>query len=169
MPAWEASVVGGNQFHYESLEFQRRTRGGRLEERWLDRYQQLLVFQAYTARLPRESSRDEEHFPDEARVASWMRYQRRRAERGIMAPWQQVLLEQIPGYSWGPSNDQWERQYGQLREFLEAEGHLPRYRSTDMRERELGAWVSKQRYLHRRWRLSAERVEALRQLQFRIV
>jgi len=161
--------VVGYQFRYESLEFQRRARGGRLEERWLDRYQQLLVFQADTARLPRESSRDERHSVDEARVASWMRYQRRRAERGIMPSWQRVLLEQIPGYSWGPSNDQWERQYEELHEFLNAEERLPRYRSTDTRERELGAWVSKQRYLHRRRRLLPERVEALCQLPFRIV
>jgi len=58
---------------------------------------------------------------------------------------------------------------GKFKAFLNAEERLPRYRSTDTRERELGAWVSKQRYLHRRRRLLPERVEALCQLPFRIV
>lgn len=140
---------------------------GRLDARWRERYAQLLDFQARTGRLPRESGKD--LLIGETAVAGWLRYQRRRALRGSMPAWQRGLLSQVPEFSWRPSTDQWQQHYRRLRRFLQVEGRVPRYRSAIASERELAGWVSKQRHLYRRGRLSSERVTALRRLPFRIV
>jgi hypothetical protein len=150
-------------------QIQREPKIGRSQERWFHNFRQLVSFQVKTGRLPRESGRDGTLLVGEAGMASWMRYQRRRAQRGIMPPWQQVLLEQLPGFSWDPAAELWEGQYSRLRAFLEAERRVPRYRSVEPGERELAAWVSKQRHLHRRHTLDPQRVELLRRLPFRIV
>jgi hypothetical protein len=78
-----------------------------------------------------------------------------------MPGWQEDLLNQLSGFSWDPHGDTWHQH--------EVERRMPRYRANDPLERELAAWVHKQRHLYRRGQLRPDRVAALRQLPFRIV
>lgn len=105
----------------------------------------------------------------EARLGSWVRYQRRRLTREIMPAWQLTLLADIHQMSWKPAGENWMARLGRLRAFLHTEKRMPRYRSSDPTERALAAWVHKQRYLHRRGKLPANRVTALRQLPFKVL
>lgn len=86
-----------------------------------------------------------------------------------MPVWQEDLLNKLTGFSWDPHSDSWHQHCALLRGFLEKEHRLPRYRANDPSERELAAWVHKQRHLHRRGQLLPERVVTLRQLPFRII
>lgn len=62
-----------------------------------------------------------------------------------MPAWQADLLQRIPGFVWEPAVGAWWVKLELLRAFLEREGRVPRYRSSDAGERELAAWVHKQR------------------------
>ncbi|WP_409158000.1 helicase associated domain-containing protein [Lacisediminihabitans sp. H27-G8] len=75
----------------------------------------------------------------------------------------------MTGFSWDPHRDSWHLNWTLLRDFLEREHRLPRYRANDPSERELAAWVHKQRHLYRRGQLLPERLAALQQLPFRII
>jgi hypothetical protein len=86
-----------------------------------------------------------------------------------MPAWQEDLLNQLSGFSWDPHSDTWRQHCAALRVFLEAEHRIPRYRAYDPSERELAAWVHKQRHLYRRGQLLPERLAALRQLPFWII
>lgn len=138
----------------------------RRELAWLARWRELAAFLDEHERVPHESDAARER---ERSLAGWLRYQRRRAQRGVMPPWQRALLQQAPLFEWDPAADRWWAQHSQLKRFLETERRMPRYRTTDEAERAIAAWVHKQRYFYRRGQLGAYRVEALRRLPFRIV
>jgi hypothetical protein len=105
----------------------------------------------------------------ERRLGGWVRYQRRRNDRGLLPAWQRELLGQIPEFSWDPLGDQWDDWLTKLRRFLAEERRMPRYRTNSTSEKALAAWVHKQRFFHRQGSLAADRVTALRSLPFRIV
>ena len=102
-------------------------------------------------------------------LANWVRYQRRRKSGGLIPGWQEDLLNQLSGFSWDPHGVFWRLHCADLGTFLGGEGRMPRYRADDPFERELAAWVHKQRHLLRIGKLLPERVAALSQLPFRIV
>jgi hypothetical protein len=140
-------------------------------EQWAERYQELLEYVALHRSMPQEKALrgDSADGGSEYRLAGWVRYQRRRFERGLMPAWQRRLLQQVPGFVWDPMGESWRHQLRLMHSLLKVGGHIPRYRSSDPHERALAAWVDKQRHLHRRGELSAERVAALRQLPFKIL
>jgi hypothetical protein len=104
--------------------------------------------------MPREQPGDGIEDRDEALLGGWARYQRRRFVRGNLPGWQRALLEQIDLFSFGPYADLWWEQYDLLSVFQGTHRRVPRYRSRDPEEKALGAWVHKQRHLHRNHQLS---------------
>jgi len=135
-----------------------------LERRWMANYEELRSFRATKGKLPLEAG-----VGSEATLGGWLRNQRRRRKRGLMPAWQAELLQRIPGFVWELAARAWWDKLELLRAFLEQERRVPRYRSVDAGERELAAWVHKQRHHFRHGRLRPERVAALRRLPFKIV
>ena len=144
---------------------------GAIERAWLDTYTTLVTFLATQSRLPRENlSNSDPALRQERVLGSWVRYQRRRFERGIMPPWQAGLLASaIPGMTWTPHDDSWRRSLHELIQFVTDNARMPRYRSVDTAEKRLAAWVYKMRHLCRLGSLAAEREAALRRAPFRIL
>src|SRR4051812_42863022 len=97
----------------------------RREAAWHRRWWELVRFLEEHQRFPRELSSESEI---ERRLAGWLRYQRRRAQRGTMTPRQRELLNQIGKFEWDPLNDRWWGQLSRLQQFLEVERRMPRYR-----------------------------------------
>ena len=141
-----------------------RAPAGRLEQRWMTNYEHLRLFRAMKGRFPLEAG-----VGSEATLGGWLRNQRRRYKRGRMPAWQAELLQEIPGFVWEPAAGGWWAKLELLRAFLERERRVPRYRSVDAGERELAAWVHKQRHHFRQGRLRPDRAAALRRLPFKIV
>jgi len=144
---------------------------GAIERAWLDTYTKLVTFLATQSRLPRENLTNSDPALRQERVlGSWVRYQRRRFERGIMPPWQADLLASaIPGMTWTPHDDSWRRSLHELIRFVTDNARMPRYRSNDAAEKRLAAWTYKMRYQVRHGFLSAEREAVLRRAPFRIL
>jgi len=119
--------------------------------------------------MPREFANPGAEGVEESRLAGWVRYQRRREQKLSLPSWQRELLEQVPGFSWDPLEEQWNEWREALRVFLATEGRMPRYRSPSASERALAAWVHKQRHLHNKGEVSEVRVSSLKALPFRVV
>ena len=78
------------------------------------------------------------------RLGGWVVKQR--STRDLMEPDRRQQLESLPGWSWRPYSDQWERSFAYLKEFAERDGHcqVPKSYKTDDGFK-LGQWVSVQR------------------------
>lgn len=118
--------------------------------------------------LPRENNRHPQD-TEEARLAFWLRYQRRRAIARDLCSYQQASLSCLDGFSWAPIDDAWDSKFEAYKRFLEREQRSPRYRSTAPGEQKLAAWAAKQRYAFKRGRLEEARADRLDTLSIRIL
>jgi superfamily II DNA or RNA helicase len=91
-------------------------------------------------------------------LATWVSKQRRDFKNGILPPDQVARLETLPGWKWNPNDDAWERAFSLLEEFVtrEENANVP----TDHVEAgfDLGPWVSRQRRVFAKEKLSSDRV-----------
>lgn len=137
---------------------------------WIRTVRSLEEFVSREGRLPRENNRlpREQISTEEKQLAEWVRYQRRPATRADHCRYQSRRLESIPGFSWGPRDDQWNTQFTAFAQFVAGYHHAPRYRSEDLAERASAAWAAKQRHLLRLGKLPKDRAEKLASLSFRV-
>ncbi|MFI9536792.1 Helicase associated domain protein [Nocardia fusca] len=127
-----------------------------VQDLWQQNYSALVRFAERVghARAPQR------HIESELNLGTWVAVQRKNREE--MAPERRALLEALPGWSWDPYTDRWEKAYAVLARFREREGHA----RVPISHREngifLGRWVTHQR--RKRDKLTVEqrkRLEAL--------
>ncbi|MFD7012368.1 Helicase associated domain protein [Rhodococcus jostii] len=97
------------------------------------------------------------HLENDIKLGSWVREQRGNKDR--LTPARRERLEAVPGWSWDPYADAWNRSYALLVKYAEREGHalVPKdYKEDGMK---LGSWVIEQRT--NRQKISAERCAQL--------
>ena len=94
------------------------------------------------------------------KLDNWVTNQRAFRRRGALSEDRQRRLEQLPGWSWEPFDDQWEQTFTSLREFVEANGHSRVPRSND----QLGGWVQAQRQKFAKGTLEDDRLRRLEAL-----
>jgi superfamily II DNA or RNA helicase len=97
------------------------------------------------------------HVVDGVKLGSWVREQR--GTQATMSAERRALLESVPGWTWDPYTEAWERGHSVLTRFADQKGHtrLPREHVEDGFK--LGAWVSEQRV--NREKMSPERRDRL--------
>lgn len=54
------------------------------------------------------------------------------------------MLERVPGWTWEPRSDHFEARAEELRQFIRAEGRVPRRRTEVTHERVLALWLYRQ-------------------------
>ena len=101
------------------------------------------------------------HHEDGFPLGRWVNKRRGSCRRGSLPPSRIARLESMPGWTWEPLDERWDRNYALLTAFCEREGHaiVPRGHLEDGYP--LGAWVGNLRAFHRDGRLSADRVTLL--------
>ncbi|MEU6189654.1 Helicase associated domain protein [Nocardia sp. NPDC047038] len=127
-----------------------------LEDTWQQNYNALRQF-AERVGHARVSQR---HVENRLALGTWVAVQRRNREE--MSSERQALLEALPGWSWDPFTDRWEKAYSVLVKFTEREGHARVPNSHRESGVLLGKWVTHQR--SKRDKLTVEqrkRLEAL--------
>lgn len=135
---------------------------------WVGTFLDVASFVDVHGDVPRENNRKEQD-AEEARLAFWLRYQRRRAIANDLSTYQRLSIESLPGFSWAPADESWDANFAAYEEFLNYERRAPRYRSTDRMERRLAAWAAKQRHALKQGRLEGARVQKLDTLSIRVL
>lgn len=77
---------------------------------------------------------------------------------------QEQCLAAIPGWSWDPRRDQWERQRARVEAFMREHGRAPRAEGTLPAEPKIGLWLKRCRNLERNQMLPQPRREKLDEL-----
>ena len=122
------------------------------------------AFEAYVAR-ERCCHTPRHHREDGINIDAWSKLQRANYHRGDLAPERVARLEAVPGWSWAPQEDAWERGFAALLAYAAEHGSAAVRRDEIRDGYPLGAWAGEQRNRHTRGNLDAsrrERLEALR-------
>ena len=85
-----------------------------------DNWRQLQRFKGFR-RTGGSRTSTQRHIEDGLRLGQWVAVQRTWREK--MSPERIALLEALPGWSWNPHTDGWERAYAVLMKFTHREGH----------------------------------------------
>ena len=98
------------------------------------------------------------------RLFAWVMMQRTRFSNGLLEIERKELLESLPGWTWTPKNDSWEKWLELLRAFVKEHGHSSIPRGYLNGTKDLGRWVTKQRSRYRKGVLEQERVVRLEKI-----
>jgi len=98
------------------------------------------------------------------RLGQWVGMQRRQYRGGHLGHQLVRRLESIPGWTWDPIDDQWEKGFEALQRYVAREGHARPSRSFDKDGSGLGLWVRNQRVKYKKCELDHERVSRLESL-----
>jgi hypothetical protein len=104
------------------------------------------------------------HIEDGVQLGKWVHTQRSAYKRERLSVLQVTRLEALPGWSWGPYMDTWEKNFAVLEQFVAREGHA----RVPVRQVENGFrlrdWVALQRAQYRGGKMSGPRVARLEAL-----
>jgi len=102
--------------------------------------------------------------PDNPKLGHWVTTQRHVHKNGKLSEKRAALLQDI-GFVWDPYVAKWQRMYAALVAFKEETGHslVPQCHPDNPK---LGQWVNTQRTLHRKGKLSDERMALLEAIGF---
>ncbi|MGW0327774.1 Helicase associated domain protein [Nocardia sp. NPDC003183] len=98
------------------------------------------------------------------RLGSWVGTQRSRYAKGALAEARVQRLQAIPGWSWDPDSDQWEKYFAMLSAYVEEHENARIPRNFTVDGHLLGSWVSNQRQSLKNGKLAADRAERLQAL-----
>ncbi len=98
-------------------------------------------------------------------LGQWVTVQRTNYKKGVIPAERQRRLEELPGWSWQPHEDKWERAYALMAEFIEKHGQATVPKSyAKVVGFDLQAWASSQRSDYTAGKLNPERIARLEQL-----
>ena len=114
-------------------------------DQWEEGFSRLLHYVETPRRRPRPAS----YTVDGYRLGTWVMQATRQARRRHpCAPTAERRLEDLPGWTWDPSADQWEEGYSRLLDYVEHHGDARVPASYTVDGYRLGAWVGSQRAKH---------------------
>jgi hypothetical protein len=117
---------------------------------WGKTYQQLKDYVKKNQAYPSAGS---------GRLASWLSNQRTGYKKKILSQDQIRRLESLPGWSWDPFADKWDKAYRQSQAYLKKYRSYPSQDSTGP-----GRWLTKQRILYKKKILSQDEIRRLESL-----
>lgn len=103
----------------------------------------------------------ETHRVGRVALGLWVVARRCNHRRGRLPHVRRRALEAVPGWTWDPIRERFERAIGLLRAFARREGHARVPRGHVERGFALGDWVASRRMENRRKKLSSEQIRAL--------
>jgi superfamily II DNA or RNA helicase len=103
------------------------------------------------------------HREGELQLGTWVSNQRKAHKNGQLSPERTAALEAL-GMIWDPLESDFQENLAALRSFSEREGHARVPKAHREGELQLGSWVSHQRIVYKRGKLSPNRIAALEAL-----
>lgn len=124
---------------------------------WQDGYDAAVAFTAREGHACVPRGHMEGNYP----AGAWVGEQRDRHRRGVLEPDRTQALESLPGWSWAPHDDVWERHFAALCAFAAEHGHARVPTDHVVGDLQLGSWVIRHRNEHKRGKVPADRAARL--------
>ena len=103
--------------------------------------------------------------PDSFKLGSWVSDQRKNKSKNLLSQNRIERLETLPGWSWDPLTEQWEKAFKQLQLYVNLNGYAGVPQEYVIQDGfKLGQWVSIQRQNKSQKLLSQDRIERLEAL-----
>jgi predicted helicase len=97
-------------------------------------------------------------------LGAWVNSQRVNKKRKILSDEHIIILESIQGWSWNPAEDDWQKGFASLKEYIALKGHARVPKSFKINKFNLGSWVISQRRAKKRKALTTDRIKKLESL-----
>ena len=132
-----------------------------IEDRWLSMYEATRVASINANGLPIRF-----HYVNEdgLRIGSWIIQQRRNKMKGKLGVEKAKMLEELPGWTWDPRDENWELGYLLLRQFVDLHGSANPNKDYEIDGFKLGSWLGRQRSQHKKGLLSDDQKSRLEEL-----
>jgi superfamily II DNA or RNA helicase len=126
-------------------------------DRWNRHYRALLLFSQDSSdrNLPNDL------VVDGLDVGRWMQQQRTLHHRGSLELLRDSWLEQVPGWRWSPTNENWNESFSTMLKFRSEYGHCLVPAKFEDGDIPLGRWVTNQRVRFRKGHLEQSKIEQL--------
>jgi hypothetical protein len=125
---------------------------------WEEGFRRLLDYVKYAGNARVPASYTVDGYP----LGTWVGVQRYR--RSTLDAERQRRLEDVPGWSWDPHADRWEKRFSQLQDYVGRHGHARVPYSYSVDGYKVGDWVQKQRGSYSKGTLEADRQHRLQRL-----
>lgn len=101
---------------------------------------------------------------DDINLGWWVSTQRQQFVKGALEDDRRQRLESLPGWTWDPHADKWEKGFAHLAEYVRMHGTARSPRGELSKDFPLDRWVSRQRVAHTNGQLRDDRAERLESL-----
>ncbi len=101
---------------------------------------------------------------EERSLRGWVKIQRAAYKKSKLDQQRVAQLESLPDWMWDALEETWDKNFGELSEFLDNNKGYPKEGSKNPEERSLGAWVSMQRKAYKKSNLDQQKVSQLESL-----
>lgn len=101
---------------------------------------------------------------DGFKLGGWVNTQRDFYAKGTLDEERRQRLQHLPGWSWDPRTDQWEKGFARLLDYVKQNGHSRVPTAFVVDGFKLGGWVSQQRTTYAKGTLTADRRRRLKAL-----
>jgi superfamily II DNA or RNA helicase len=99
-------------------------------------------------------------------LGSWVTHQRQHKKKGTLGEDKIQKLESIPGWSWDPIEDQWNKSFQYLKEYVKSYGNSKVHQNyINSAGFKLGAWVNTQKVNNTKGKLREDRIQKLQSVQ----
>jgi hypothetical protein len=105
-----------------------------------------------------------DHREGEYGLGAWVSRQRRRYRDGVLTPEEARQLGSLPGWTWDPHDDSFERMFDLAKEYARRHGHLRTSRRVRFQGADLHTWAVNQRALYREAKIEPDRAARLESL-----
>jgi hypothetical protein len=99
------------------------------------------------------------------KLGTWANGQRAKYKKGILEQDKIARLESLPGWSWDPLGESWDKSFALLLEFSEEFGHVSvPSELTHYKDRDLSGWLKRQRFSYNKGKLEQKKIAQLESL-----
>lgn len=130
------------------------------EEAWKKNFNDIIEFIENNKYYPSTNYKT----PEEGFLGRWVSVQRKLYKQSKLDQQKVAKLESLSGWTWDVHEENWQKHFIELTDFLNKHKTYPKERSKNKDEKSLGKWIAAQRVVYNKSKLDPQRIAQLESL-----